>query len=49
VENIKSGEVNKPEDKMHLPKYMPPVIDKQAYDAIMGMNQRNFQEKMAGF
>jgi hypothetical protein len=45
-ELVVAGKLN-PIDS-HLPTYLPPVVDKKAYDSIMGMNAQTFQTKMGG-
>jgi len=46
VENIQSGWLTRPEDAIHLPKYLPPVVDKAAYDSIMSAHRGKLSRKV---
>ena len=48
VEVFDTGWHTRPEDAIHLPKYLPPVVDKEAYDAVMALNRQTLSRKMGG-
>lgn len=48
VEVFDTGWHTRPEDPIHLPKYLPPVVDKEAYDAAMALNRQTLSKKMGG-
>ena len=48
VEVFDTGWHTRPEDAIHLPKYLPPVVDKEAYDAVMALNRQSLAKKMGG-
>jgi hypothetical protein len=48
VEVFDTGWHTRPEDAIHLPKYLPPVVDKEAYDAVMALNRQSLSKRMGG-
>jgi hypothetical protein len=48
VEVFNTGVFTRPEDAIHLPRYLPPVVDKQSFDAVMSLNRQALSKKMGG-
>ena len=47
-DNSDSGMKDYQRGSLHLPRYLPPVIDQGTKDAILGLSDKTFSEKMGG-